>query len=700
MLRPRRMSRVVVAGPRERMRSVVETLHAQRSMHITDYREEYEGFVIGTPMEGSAESSERLLRLRAASKILGVEEGPTHNPLPSATARKKLDALLSNLEREVRGLEAERQELESGLRELEKRRASLLSFAELPLPLKAYRPYDSLAVFTGKARAGFERELERVTDRFELFTRGPEGPFALFVDKSKREEVERVLARHDFTELRAPEGEGYPSRILAALEREIEQKRERLEAVKRRLALAREEYRDEILACSEELAIEIEKAEAPLRFATTDTAFVIEGWVPTDELERTAEALRRAAGDHIHIEALEEEEWLEEARGTTERAEGKKDAIGAKGQGRKVERGEGEDDIYAGVPVALKNPRPFRPFEALIELFSLPSYKELDPTVLLALVFPFFFGLMIGDLGYGALLIATGLIFRTKLKKWEGFSELGAYILAAGLFASIFGALVFAEAFGVPFHSAAHGEGGGEVSWESLTGLDIPVQASIHKLEASGLSTLMVFSVVAGSVHLCLGHLLGAVTEWQHSRRRAAGKVGWFMIVFGFGLIILKFADKNSLGAWLWAGPLAPFSAYWDPGIGLLIPYASVASLVPGVALAAIGEGPLALMEVFSALSNILSYTRLAAIGVAKGAMAFAFNSILLPLVTGGSIGLALAGWALLILAHMLVFVLGSISSGIQALRLNYVEFFTKFYKGGGIKFRPFGYWRRYTTET
>ncbi|MEM2976282.1 MAG: hypothetical protein QXW06_01310, partial [Thermoplasmata archaeon] len=137
MLRPRRMSRVVVAGPRERMRSVVETLHAQRSMHITDYREEYEGFVIGTPMEGSAESSERLLRLRAASKILGVEEGPTHNPLPSATARKKLDALLSNLEREVRGLEAERQELESGLRELEKRRASLLSFAELPLPLKA-----------------------------------------------------------------------------------------------------------------------------------------------------------------------------------------------------------------------------------------------------------------------------------------------------------------------------------------------------------------------------------------------------------------------------------------------------------------------------------------------------------------------------------------------------------------------------------
>ena len=681
------------------MRSAVEALHAQRSLHITDYREEHEGFRIGAPMEGSAGSSERLLRLRAASKALGIEEGPPVSPLPAALARERLEGLLSRLEKEVGGLEAERQGLEGELRELEKRRSALLPFAEFPLRLEAYRPYESIAVFTGTARAGFELELGRVTDRYELFRQRPDGPFALFVEGSKRDDVERLLARCDYSELRPPEGKGLPSEAMAGVEREIARKRARLEAINEALVAARERYRDEILACSEELAVEIEKAEAPLRFATTGSAFVIEGWVPADELERTESALRRATEDHIHIERLSEEEWLEEAGSGAGCAPEERGAGKGRPSAGEQKGGAGEGDAYACVPVALENPRPFRPFETLTELFSLPDYRELDPTVLLALVFPFFFGLMIGDLGYGLLLVVTGIIFRRKLKKWDGFPELGAYILAAGIFASLFGALVFAEAFGLPFHAETHGEGGEGLSWQGLTGLDVPLRASVHKLEVSGLSTLMVFSVLAGVAHLCLGHLLGAVNEWPHSRRRAAGKLGWFLIVLGFGLIILKFGEKNSLGAWLWSGPLAPLGASWDPGLGLLIPHSSIALLVSGIALAAAGEGPLAIMEVFGAIANILSYTRLAAIGVAKGAMAFAFNSILLPLVTGGSIGLAIFGWVLLILAHMIVFILGSFSSGIQALRLNYVEFFTKFYKGGGVKFRPFGYKRRYTTE-
>jgi V/A-type H+-transporting ATPase subunit I len=71
--------------------------------------------------------------------------------------------------------------------------------------------------------------------------------------------------------------------------------------------------------------------------------------------------------------------------------------------------------------------------------------------------------------------------------------------------------------------------------------------------------------------------------------------------------------------------------------------------------------------------------------------MAFAFNSILIPMVQGGNVGLLVFGWVLLVLAHMLVFVLGGLSSGIQSLRLNLVEFFMKFYTGGGVKFNPFG---------
>ena len=160
---------------------------------------------------------------------------------------------------------------------------------------------------------------------------------------------------------------------------------------------------------------------------------------------------------------------------------------------------------------------------------------------------------------------------------------------------------------------------------------------------------------------------------------------------FIFGFLILKFGESTSLGHWLWDNLLWPFSASLDPGIGILVPYASIVFLVAGVVLVVAGEGAIALAEVMGVFSNILSYTRLGAIGVAKGAMAFAFNILIIPMMAGGEIGWAVLGCILLVLAHMLVFMLGSLSSGIQALRLNLVEYFMKFFKGGGIKFVPFG---------
>jgi len=107
------------------------------------------------------------------------------------------------------------------------------------------------------------------------------------------------------------------------------------------------------------------------------------------------------------------------------------------------------------------------------------------------------------------------------------------------------------------------------------------------------------------------------------------------------------------------------------------------------------------LMEILSLLSNVISYTRIAAIGVAKGAMALAFNYIVVTyLFAGGNIFLIIAGAFVLVLLQLLVFALGSLSAGIQALRLNYVEFFLKFYTGGGVSFEPLGYKRKYSEKS
>jgi V/A-type H+-transporting ATPase subunit I len=684
------MCRVLITGSAPMLGSVIEALHGQRTLHITDYAEQYEDFRIGRPLEGAGARSEKLLKLRAASKTLGIEgDAADMKPRAAGWARERLDELLALLESEVAAADRQKQDEEAALRELSKRHEAALPFCELPLPFEAYRPYESLAVLTGTVKAPLGDDLKGLGGRRELFQTRPDGLLALFVEKGALESAQRILAGHDFSELRAPPETGMPAEVVKKLYDQMARRRSNIASLRTQMGKARERYQNEMLACSEELGVEIEKLEAPLRFAATDSSFLIEGWIPADALDATENAIIKATGNRVHMERIEEREWLgrEECRAEGAAA---KDRAGAEAVG------EGEDG-FGCVPIALSNPGPVKPFEALTEMFSLPSYKEIDPTTLVALVFPFFFGFMIGDAGYGALLMATGVIFRIKLKKWEGFPQIGFYIIVAGFVALVLGLFLFGEAFGLPFHAPA--EGTETMDWQGLTGLDVPLRGTVHKLEASGLGTLMMFSVLAGVVHLSLGNLLGAVNSWGHSRRHSMGKLGWLMVVLGFGFFLFKFGDKTAIGAWIWSGPMGALSASWDPGIGILFPYASMVLGAAGVALAVAGEGGLALMEVLGALANILSYTRIAAIGVAKAAMAFAFNILLIPLVVSGNAGYVIVGWVFLVLCHMLVFILGGLSSGIQALRLNLVEFFMKFYKGGGIKFNPFGKVRRYTVE-
>jgi len=740
MLRPRKMSRVLIAGSARYLGRAVEALHGSRTLHITDYVEQYEGFKLGRPLEGAAGHSEKLLKLRSAAKTLGIEAGlPPQKKKGSKWARDRLDGLLGLLETEVNAKDEKKQALTDSLRELERRKEAVLPFARLTLPFECYQPYERLAVFTGTVKAPLEPDISKITGKYELLCTKDGLFIALFVAREFETETEKLLSRKGFTEVRAPPEMGNPAALLAKLTSDIGASRNWLRDLDVEIAAARESHMEDILACSEELSVGIQKAEAPLRFAATSESFVIEGWIPASEVDRTENALLKATGNHIYMERIEEREWLAEAAAGTKPAKG---LDGEAPAGAKMENGEGvgarassvgeaggktagekgpvekvkakalakgsgkmggashaehaDVELYDKVPIALSNRGPVKPFEFLTKMYSMPSYKEIDPTGVLALVFPLFFGLMIGDMGYGALLMLTGIIFRTKLKRYEGFPEMGWYILTAGFVAFMLGMFIFGDAFGIPFHAPEHVE---EASWSTLLGVDIPLTSSVHKLATSGLATLMVFSVLAGITHLSLGNIFGAINAWGHNRRHSVGKLGWLLVVLGFGFLILKVGEKTSLGAWLWGGVLAPFSPSLDTGVGILIPYASVVFLLAGVVMALVGEGGMAVLEVVGVVSNILSYTRLAAIAIAKAAMAFAFNSVLIPMALGGDMGLAAIGWILLIMAQFLVFVLGALSSGVQALRLNLVEFFMKFYRGGGTEFSPFGHVRKFTTE-
>jgi V/A-type H+-transporting ATPase subunit I len=130
---------------------------------------------------------------------------------------------------------------------------------------------------------------------------------------------------------------------------------------------------------------------------------------------------------------------------------------------------------------------------------------------------------------------------------------------------------------------------------------------------------------------------------------------------------------------------------------------AGIALLVVGLIMALVAEGGKAIIEMPELLSNILSYTRIAAIGMSKAGMALAFNYIALELIAPAqsSIGfIALfAALVVFIVGHLMIFILAIISAGLHSVRLQYVELFTKFFEGGGLDFNPLKVKRKHTME-
>jgi V/A-type H+-transporting ATPase subunit I len=364
-----------------------------------------------------------------------------------------------------------------------------------------------------------------------------------------------------------------------------------------------------------------------------------------------------------------------------------------------------EEDEQA--PVKLRNPRFAKPFELFVELMSTPLYREVDPTIFVFTVFPLFFGLMIGDFGYGACLMLAGFVMWRKLgKDSEGWRKLGLIVLAGGLFAALFGLFLFHDAFGLPFHPVLDERDAlvlGGLSWETTIGIYIPLgEAPMEKLV--DVKDLLAISVLAAWIHMSVGLMLGFRNELSHSRKHAATKIFWLVILFGLFAQVLFMAKGSPLRDTLFMTFCSSFNSMVIPFSGLNISIVALSLILVGVAgfFALHGKGAMMeLMEILSLLANVISYTRIAAIGVAKGAMALAFNYIVVTyLFAGGNILLIIAGAFVLVLLQLLVFALGSLSAGIQALRLNYVEFFLKFYTGGGVSFEPLGYKRKYSEKS
>ncbi|MFB6096666.1 MAG: V-type ATP synthase subunit I [Haloferacaceae archaeon] len=705
MLRPEQMSKVSVTGSKRVMDQVIETVHDLNLVHVSDYDGSWEGFDQGNPIEGADEASEKLVTVRSIESILDVESDAAERT--RIVTDEALEGELEEIREQVNDLDDRRDELDSELRAVEEEIDAMEPFATLGIDLELLQGYDTLAVQVGRGSPDAVRDALAKADgigAFDVFSEGDVvAAFARPAAGHDEEVLAEALVGADFAALSVPDAEGSPEDYVQDLQHRKQQLESDLDDVEDRLESVRLDAAGFLLAAEEQLSIDVQKREAPLSFATTENAFVAEGWIPTERYTEFVEALTDAVGEHVDVEELERAQYTSSGKTHSE----------AVADGGTV----GTDKP----PVIQDNPGLVKPFEVLVQAVSRPTYSELDPTVILFLTFPAFFGFMIGDLGYGILYTLIGYYLYSNFEG-EAFKSMGGVTIFAGVFTMLFG-ILYGEIFGT--HQVS------KLLWEGALGMHgPPIAKGLSPAELEWAKAWLVVSVLAGVVHLNIGWIFDFVENYQlHDLKHAVFESGsWLLMLNGLWLWIFSKPQgvKPDLLYQVFASGEEAAIALGFTGFAPAVGYVGIAGFALGLVLLVAGE-PIEAVEFLNVLVNALSYTRLAAVLLAKAGMAFAVNllffgayqteegefhfayegvqhvgehgEVLFGGLMHGGVAMLLLGLVILVLGHALVLALGVTSAGLQAVRLEYVEFFGKFYEGGGDEYAPFGYERQFTTE-
>ena len=642
ILRPERMRKVGILGLKGDREAVLTALHDLKVTQIEPLSEETLRYLEAErASETQRAVGDEALRFRGLKSAL--PRVPGKHPVRFqnleevlATARKvPIDAEVGQLVREA-------DQLESEARSLSETRSLLgrLSFYTGPLEdlqMAYFLP------FLADGPDGMVDQLSTLflADSGVQVVRSPVGEHAIvLVPRARPDLVGRVGPSTGIRLTAIPPLKG----VVPEAGRRLDARRQEIEArrtvIRTRLKEISSEWYPTVAALDEALSIQNRLFEVYTKLGSGSATFAVEGWVPVRELDRLSTAVEAASGGRAYLYSVPTEEEP---------------------------------------PTLMRNPSGVNRFEFFIRFYSLPQSTEWDPTFVFAIVFPIFFGLMLGDWGYGLTILGICLwmiagfpggqrlpkmlrTFITRIMGPQGMRQL-AYTLIPGCVVAIGLGLYFDEFFGFPVLAPLFG-----------------YQPAVHPLSNVGL--LLLISGYIGVAMVTLGFVMGALKDYfHHHYAGAVGKVGG--VVFTWGIALAGLYVIHSHG---FSGSL--FLAYVGVAVG-------------GVVLMLIGEKFFALMGLIEVISHILSYTRLIGILLASVVLAGVINFIGTHLVHHFPGDLVVVG--LLLMAVVIVIgqafnvILGVFEPGIQGARLLFVEYFSKFYSGNGRPFRPFGAERTHT---
>lgn len=318
-----------------------------------------------------------------------------------------------------------------------------------------------------------------------------------------------------------------------------------------------------------------------------------------------------------------------------------------------------KEEEYDKVPTKLKNNELCTCFESITEMYSTPKYDEIDPTPLLTPFYLLFFGMMVADMGYGLLMIlATGFVLK-KFKLDEGTRKFIKFFFYLGFPTIGFGA-IYGAFFGDLIPS-------------------LPRLIDTNK----DITTILILSIVLGAIQIFCGLGIKAYMLIKAGKPLDAFyDVGsWVITLISLGVVLV--------GAFVGGVP----SIVKTIAIVLMIFGMVVIVLTngrgAGSKAAELGQGAYALYGITSYVGDLVSYTRLMALGLAGGSLAGAFNMII-GLFSSNIVALILFGPLLFVFGHIFNLALSLLGAYVHTCRLQYVEYFGKFYEGGGRAFTPF----------
>ena len=518
----------------------------------------------------------------------------------------------------------------------------LLPWRKLPISLEKLQGTKSVAYQLGiipqEKRDALEKEISRLKGAHLHILQEGEGKIYLLLAyiRELEKNIESLSQEVKMEKVQFKEFKGIPEEELRKIKRSVAQIDDQLKKIREELEKITKE-KIKLMAFYDHFYNLLQERRATSYTWRSSYTFTLEGWIRKQDIQ----PLRNGLKDYSLIDIVIREPNEEE-----------------------------EKDI----PVALSNKRIFKPFELVTELYGTPRYFEIDPTPFLAPFFAVFLALCLTDGGYGVILALLAYFIPKKVQVGESGKRLFSILFISGLLTIVVGTIT-GGMFGIQI--------------SQLPAFFAPLKRLTLFDPLKQPMVFLVISLALGVVHLLLGIVLAF---WEDLRKGDINSaildhLSWIVLILG--VILFGLSKLGVLG-----------KSFTTPALIMFLPAAIILFLFAGRKSKSLfvrfGKGAFELYGLISLFGDVLSYSRLLALGLATSVIATVVN-----LIANMASGIPLIGPVcmviILILGHLGNIAINTLSGFIHTARLQFVEFFGKFYEGGGKNFTPFKQEGKYT---